>query len=142
VNRKAALHRQISGADDEALTLFAADKLSKLGELAARPPPIPGPAPRPLRSDNRVLAAKALSALVGLLEERQPNHRSYGNSTTSSPRLSPERAMTGGPAEQRLTYPTRPLAHRATQRRNWGATTRKRDGSSATLRPVTVTGVV
>jgi (p)ppGpp synthase/HD superfamily hydrolase len=40
--RKAALRRQVSGAGDEALTLFAADKLSKLGELrreAAVDPP-------------------------------------------------------------------------------------------------------
>lgn len=31
--RKAALRRQVSGAGDEAMTLFAADKLSKLREL-------------------------------------------------------------------------------------------------------------
>ena len=31
--RKAALRHQVAGADDEALTLFAADKLSKLREL-------------------------------------------------------------------------------------------------------------
>lgn len=31
--RKAALRRQVAGADEEALTLFAADKLSKLREL-------------------------------------------------------------------------------------------------------------
>jgi hypothetical protein len=33
VKRKAALRRQVEGAGDEALTLFAADKLSKLREL-------------------------------------------------------------------------------------------------------------
>lgn len=31
--RKAALRRQVAGAGDEALTLFAADKLSKLRQL-------------------------------------------------------------------------------------------------------------
>ena len=44
--RKAALRQQVSGAGDEALTLFAADKLSKLRELR-REAAACGRAPRP-----------------------------------------------------------------------------------------------
>ena len=36
--RKAALRRQVAGAGDEALTLFAADKLSEVRELRREPP--------------------------------------------------------------------------------------------------------
>jgi hypothetical protein len=71
--RKAALRRQVSGAGDEALTLFAADKLSKLRELRREtavdnergaPGPLPELRARRLRHYQRSLA---------LLQERLPD---------------------------------------------------------------------
>lgn len=71
--RKAALRRQVAGAGEEALTLFAADKLSKLRELhreaatedgnSATPGPVRQLRARRLRHYQRSLA---------LLEERLP----------------------------------------------------------------------
>jgi (p)ppGpp synthase/HD superfamily hydrolase len=71
--RKAALRAQVAGAGDEALTLFAADKLSKLRELRREaavdrdprgaPTPLPEMRARRLRHYQRSLA---------LLEERLP----------------------------------------------------------------------
>jgi (p)ppGpp synthase/HD superfamily hydrolase len=71
--RKAALRRQVSRAGDGALTLFAADKLSRLrelrretavdGETNATPGPVRALRARHLRHYRRSLA---------LLEERQP----------------------------------------------------------------------
>jgi (p)ppGpp synthase/HD superfamily hydrolase len=55
-NRNAALRRQ-SCAGEEALTLFAADKPSRLGELRRETAANPGAAPRRVRSASRVLAA-------------------------------------------------------------------------------------
>jgi hypothetical protein len=72
--RKAALRRQVAGAGDEALALFAADKLSKVRELrremrtdrgADRAHPVHRPPrARRLRHYQRSLA---------MLEERLPN---------------------------------------------------------------------
>lgn len=72
--RKAALRAQVAGAGDEALTLFAADKLSKLRELRREtafdqdlrgaPSPLPELRARRLRHYQRSLA---------LLEERLPD---------------------------------------------------------------------
>jgi (p)ppGpp synthase/HD superfamily hydrolase len=72
--RKAALRRQVAGAGDEALALFAADKLSKVRELRSETRVAPGsnrasgrgrqPRARRLRHYQRSLA---------LLEERLPN---------------------------------------------------------------------
>lgn len=70
--RKAALRRQVAGAGDDALALFAADKLSKLRELrrestldarSAAPVGVRGLRARRLRHYQRSLA---------LLEERLP----------------------------------------------------------------------
>ena len=71
--RKAALRRQVAGAGDDALMLFAADKLSKLRELRREavvdydergaPMPLPELRARRLRHYQRSLA---------LLEERLP----------------------------------------------------------------------
>jgi len=72
--RKAALRAQVAGAGDEALTLFAADKLSKLRELRREaavdrdqrgaPTPLPEMRARRLRHYQRSLA---------MLEERLPD---------------------------------------------------------------------
>jgi (p)ppGpp synthase/HD superfamily hydrolase len=72
--RKAALRRQVAGAGEEALALFAADKLSRLRELRREmtvdrskhgaTPPARAPRARRLRHYQRSLA---------LLEERLPN---------------------------------------------------------------------
>lgn len=72
--RKAALRRQVAGAGGDALTLFAADKLSKLRELRREtvapseangtPVPVRKPRARRLRHYRRSLA---------LLEERIPD---------------------------------------------------------------------
>jgi len=72
--RKAALRHQVAGAGEEALTLFAADKLSKLRELRREaavdrdprgaPTPLPEMRARRLRHYQRSLA---------LLEERLPD---------------------------------------------------------------------
>jgi hypothetical protein len=71
--RKAALRRQVAGAGDEALALFAADKLSKLRELrheiaiddqeSPRIGPVRGPRARRLRHYQHSLA---------MLEQRAP----------------------------------------------------------------------
>lgn len=78
-SRKAALRRQVAGAGDEALALFAADKLSKLRELRLETSAEPGgratrgrvPRARRLRHYQRSLALLeerlAQSPLVGQL---------------------------------------------------------------------------
>jgi hypothetical protein len=108
--RKAAVRRRVSGAGDEALTLFAADKFSRLGELRRETAADPGPASatarpvrelpaRRLRHDRRSLA---------LLRNVSPNRRSSGNCATSSPSSHASARWPGGPAEQQR--PVRPEA--------------------------------
>jgi hypothetical protein len=94
--RKAALRRQVSDAGDEALTLFAADKLSKLGELhretAADPDASATAGPvlelraRRLRHYQRSLA---------MLEERQPESPLVRELRDELAALLRERAMPG-----------------------------------------------
>jgi len=69
--RKAALRRQVAGAGDEALTLFAADKLSKLRELRREAAVDPAGSGTPGRA--RELRARRLrhyQRSLALLEER------------------------------------------------------------------------
>jgi hypothetical protein len=71
--RKAALRRQVSGAGSDALTLFAADKLSKLRELARAADVDP---PGPEREHGSQLPARRLrhyQRSLALLEERIPS---------------------------------------------------------------------
>ena len=70
--RKAALRRQVAGAGDEALSLFAADKLSKVRELrremAARTR-LPGTTER---REPRARRMRHYQRSLALLEERLP----------------------------------------------------------------------
>ncbi|HET8978802.1 MAG TPA: HD domain-containing protein [Solirubrobacteraceae bacterium] len=71
--RKAALRRQVAAADENALTLFAADKLSKLREL--RRETDAGAGPGVTAPPGTALHARRLSHYrrsVALLEERIP----------------------------------------------------------------------
>jgi hypothetical protein len=71
--RKAALRQQVAGAGDEALVLFAADKLSKLRELCreasgqSNRPPAQGRSREP-----RARRLKHYQRSLALLEERLP----------------------------------------------------------------------
>jgi hypothetical protein len=69
--RKAALRRQVAGAGDEALTLFAADKLSKLRELPRETAvdSEPGAAPRRVR-ELRARRIRHYHRSLALLQER------------------------------------------------------------------------
>lgn len=71
--RKAALRRQVAAAGDEALLVFAADKLSKLRELRLRRPQatMPSAEPQASRSWQRKLTHYQRSAelLEGLLPD-------------------------------------------------------------------------
>lgn len=69
--RKAALRRQVAGAGVEALTLFAADKLSKLRELR-REPGVNQDQPRPpaRRRELRARRLRHYQRSLALLEER------------------------------------------------------------------------
>jgi hypothetical protein len=71
--RKAALRRQVAGAGEEALTLFAADKLSKLRELRRETAAHPrsADAPRPVRQLS-VRRLRHYERSLALLEERLP----------------------------------------------------------------------
>lgn len=72
-NRKAALRQQVAGAGADALTLFAADKLSKLRELLRETAADNGDSTTPGRV--RQLRARRLrhyQRSVALLEERLP----------------------------------------------------------------------
>jgi hypothetical protein len=73
-NRKAALRRQVAGAGDEALMLFAADKLCKVRELRreqAIDPQEVGAAGR--RREPRTRRLRHYQRSLALLEERQPD---------------------------------------------------------------------
>jgi hypothetical protein len=112
--RKAALRRQVSRAGDGALTLFAADKLSRLRELR-RETAVDGETnatPGPVRSVRCVLAASGtIAARWRCWRNANPNRRSFDNSATSSPNSYASAQCSPGLAEQRPTYPTRALAH-------------------------------
>jgi hypothetical protein len=72
--RKAALRAHVAGAGDDALTLFAADKLSKLRELRreAAVDRDPGGAPTPL-PELRARRLRHYQRSLALLEERLPD---------------------------------------------------------------------
>ena len=78
--RKAALRRQVASADDEALTLFAADKVSKLRELRreAAVESDPHTVPIPVRQ-IRARRLKHYRRSLALLEERIPNSPLVGD---------------------------------------------------------------
>jgi (p)ppGpp synthase/HD superfamily hydrolase len=71
--RKAALRRQVAGAGDEALLLFAADKLSKLRELLRemKLDDDPRGTARPLR-ELRARRLRHYQRSLAMLEERLP----------------------------------------------------------------------
>lgn len=66
--RKAALRHQVAGAGEEALTLFAADKLSKLRELRRETVANPG---APIRQ-SRARRLRHYQRSLALLQERLP----------------------------------------------------------------------
>jgi (p)ppGpp synthase/HD superfamily hydrolase len=71
--RKAALRRQVAGAGDEALTLFAADKLSKLRELRRETTAQNDGDPTQGRSrEPRARRLRHYQRSLALLEERLP----------------------------------------------------------------------
>ena len=71
--RKAALRQQVAGAGDEALTLFAADKLSKLRELCREASAQSDGGPAPGRSrEPRARRLRHYQRSLALLEERLP----------------------------------------------------------------------
>jgi hypothetical protein len=134
---KAALRRRVSGAGDEALTLFAADKLSRLGELRRESAANPGGSatPGPVR-ESRARRLMHYQRSLALVRNVGPSRLSCGNPTTSSPSSHASALWPGGPADHHP--PTRPERSLTGQTgANWGATTRTRDRSSAALMPGT-----
>jgi hypothetical protein len=95
--RKAALRRQVSAAGDEALALFAADKLSKVRELRRETAVASKDGATPGRV--RALRARRLKhyhrSLV-LLEERQPDSALVRELRDELAALRRERAMLAG----------------------------------------------
>jgi (p)ppGpp synthase/HD superfamily hydrolase len=72
-SRKAALRRQVSSAGDEALTLFAADKLAKLRELGRELALTSDQRSRRVeRRDPRARRLRHYQHCVALVEERLP----------------------------------------------------------------------
>lgn len=71
--RKAALRQQVADAGDEALSLFAADKLSKLRELRRETSAQRDGGPAPARSrEPRARRLRHYQRSLALLEERLP----------------------------------------------------------------------
>jgi hypothetical protein len=72
--RMAALRRQVSGAGEEALNLFAADKLAKLSELRREIATDPGPGSATTGPVGEVRARRLrhYERSLAMLEERQP----------------------------------------------------------------------
>jgi (p)ppGpp synthase/HD superfamily hydrolase len=95
--RKAALRQQVAGAGDEALVLFAADKLSKLRELCreasgqSNRPPAQGRSREP-----RARRLKHYQRSLALLEERLPESRLVGQLRDELRSFLRERAMLTG----------------------------------------------
>ena len=85
--RKAALRQQVARAGDEELTLFAADKLSKLRDCGARPLSIRRTPRRPVGFASCVLAAS------GTISARWRCSRSAYATRRSCGRLRDELAM-------------------------------------------------
>jgi hypothetical protein len=135
-NRNAALRRQ-SGAGDEALTLFAADKLCRLGELRREAAANPGGSatPGPVR-ESRARRLMHYQRSLALLEKRQPESPLVREPTTSSPSSDASALWPGGPAD--TTDPPDQSARSPDRQGRTGAQPpRKRDRSSAALMPVT-----
>jgi (p)ppGpp synthase/HD superfamily hydrolase len=72
--RKAALRRQVAAAGEEALTLFAADKVSKLRELRRESDGAPNGVPS-LRRERRGRRVTHYLRSLALLEERLSSSR-------------------------------------------------------------------
>jgi (p)ppGpp synthase/HD superfamily hydrolase len=70
--RKAALRRQVSGAGEEALTLFAADKLSKVRELRREAVDSEASLTLGRTREPRARRLRHYYRSLALLEERQP----------------------------------------------------------------------
>ena len=100
--RKAALRRQVSGAGDEALTLFAADKLSKVRELRRETADDSkdGATPGRVRA-FRARRLKHYHRSLTLLEERQPGSALVRELRDELAALPRERTILLGSAERR-----------------------------------------
>jgi (p)ppGpp synthase/HD superfamily hydrolase len=95
--RKAALRQQVSGAGDQALTLFAADKLSKVRELRRETAVDPrGSAEHGRVRELRARRVRHYQRSLGLLEERQPDSRLVRELRDELAALLRERAMLAG----------------------------------------------
>jgi hypothetical protein len=96
--RKAALRRQVAGAGDEALTLFAADKLSKLRELrreSTDPDADPGTSSG-RRHELRARRLRHYRRSLALLEERLPGSQLVRELREELEALSRDRAILAG----------------------------------------------
>ena len=87
--RKAALRRQVAGAGEEALTLFAADKLSKLRELHRETMANPGARIR----GSRARRLRHYQRSLALLQERLPESLLVGDLRDELASFLRERAM-------------------------------------------------
>ena len=95
--RKAALRRQVSGAGDEALTLFAADKLSKVRELRRETADDSNDSATPGRvREFRARRLKHYHRSLMLLEERQPGSALVRELRDELTALPQERTMPAG----------------------------------------------
>ena len=92
--RKAALRQQVAGAGDEALTLFAADKLSKLRELRREASAESTGQPAPGRArEPRARRLRHYQRSLALLEERLPQSPLVGQLRDELRSFLRERAM-------------------------------------------------
>jgi hypothetical protein len=96
--RKAALRRQLPSAGGGALTLFAADKPSKFGELRREAALDPGPASATAGAAraSRARRVRHYQRSLALLEERLPDSSLAQELHDELAALSLERAMPGG----------------------------------------------
>ncbi len=95
--RKAALRRRVAGAGEEALTLFAADKISKLRELGREGSSAPGAGdasvpPRELRARRLRHYERSLA----MLEERLPDNALVATLRAELQAYLRERSRVGG----------------------------------------------
>ncbi len=100
--RKAALREQVSQAGDEALMVFAADKLSKARELSlsGRAPQHPGAPPFLRRGSKAYRKLTHYRHCAEMLEERLPGSplvRSLRDELTQLAQLEPARELVGAP---------------------------------------------
>ena len=92
--RKAALRQQVTGAGEEALVLFAADKLSKLRELRREASAQSDGRPAPGRSrEPRARRIRHYQRSLALLEERLPHSPLVGQLRDELRSFLRERAM-------------------------------------------------